>query len=163
MNINFPYKSILIACSVNTARSPMAEGFLKDFFNKNGLNVKVHSGGIASNARDGMLISLDAKMAMKEVGIKLSDTALSIDLKRDKYNHYIKNADLILTLTEKHKNEMKKFVEENHKEIYTLKEFAGEQGDIKDPSMKGLEGFRIARDKIRECIVKGLQRYSCVE
>ena len=78
----FPFKNILIACSVNTARSPMAEGFLKNYFSKNNMEIKVFSGGIASHARDGMLISMDAKLAMEELGIKLSDTYVSIDLKK---------------------------------------------------------------------------------
>ena len=80
----FPYKSILVVCSVNTARSPMVEGFLKDFFLKNNLNVNVKSGGISSHARDGMLISMDASLAMKEIGIILPPTFLptfAFDLK----------------------------------------------------------------------------------
>ena len=79
---HFPYKNILVVCSVNTARSPMTEGFLRDYFTKNQMNVKVSSGGIASHARDGMLTSMDAKLAMEEVGIKLSDDYLSFDLKK---------------------------------------------------------------------------------
>jgi len=157
MAITFPFKSIIIICSVNTARSPMAEAFLKDFFTKNNLSVDVCSGGIASNARDGMLISIDAQDAMAEVGIKLSSTALSIDLK--KRIEMIENSDLILTLTDKHKDEILKINSCKDKEVYTLREFAGDCGDIGDPSMKGIIGFRIARDEIRECIEKGLKKY----
>lgn len=152
----FPYKSILVACSVGVARSPMAVGFLKDFFSKRNLNIEVFSGGIASNARDGMLISIDAKLAMEELGIKLSDSAESFDLK--KHKDLIKKAELILTLTNQHKQDLLKFQEIDNKEIYTLKEFAGESGDIEDPSMKGIEGFRLIRDEIRDCLMKGLQK-----
>lgn len=154
----FPYKSILVVCSVNTARSRMAEGFLKDFFSKHNLNVEVKSGGISSNARDGMLISMDAKLVMEEIGIKLPDNSTSIDLK--KHPELIGNIDLILTLTEKHKIELMKYVSVNNKEIFTLKEFAGLSGDINDPSMKEIEGFRIARDEILESLLKGLNKYS---
>jgi len=154
----FPYKSILIVCSVNTARSPMAEGFLKDFFLKVGLKVVVSSGGIASNARDGMLISMDAKLAMEEVGIKLSEKSLSIDLK--KHPKLIEEVDLILTLTNKHKEEFNEFFNVDSKGILTIKEFAGEHGDIEDPSMKELIGFRLARDEIINCLMKGLNKYS---
>ena len=156
---NFPYKNILIACSVNTARSPMAEGFLKDYFSKNNMEVSVFSGGIASHARDGMLISMDAKLAMKEMGIELSDTYVSIDLKKPEHQKHVEKADLILTLTEKHKEEIANFLEKDGKTILTIKEFAGESGDIKDPSMKGLEGFRIARDEIIHSLIKGLDKY----
>ena len=93
--MNFPYTKILVCCSVNTARSRMSEGFLRDFFTHNEMDVTVSSGGIASNARDGMLISLDAKLVMKEKCIILSDDSVSIDLK--KRPEIIKQADLILT------------------------------------------------------------------
>ena len=157
MNNTFPYKSILIVCSVNTARSRMAEGYFNNFCTENNLDVEINSGGIASNARDGMLISMDAHMAMEEEGIKLSETALSVDLKKIEHQHLIEKSDLILTLTDQHKDEIKEFIKSNNKHIYTLKEFAGESGDILDPSMKGLEGFRLARDEIKECLEKGLE------
>lgn len=155
MSKQFPYTKILVACSVNAARSPMTQGFLKDFFTRNNMNVEVYSGGISSNARDGMLISLDAKLVMKEIGIDLPEDSLSIDLK--KRPELIEKADLILTLTENHKKEIIEFINLNNKEIYTLREFAGENGDIEDPSMKGVEGFRKARDEIKRCLDKGLR------
>ena len=137
MNNNFSYKSILIVCSVNTARSRMAEGYFNNFCSENNLDVEINSGGIASNARDGMLISMDADMAMEEEGIKLSETAMSVDLKKKEHQHLIEKADLILTLTDQHKDEIKKYIKSNDKDVFTLKEFAGEYGDIEDPSMKG--------------------------
>jgi protein-tyrosine phosphatase len=157
MVLKFPYKSILLVCSVNTARSRIAEGFLRDFFSKNNLDIEIRSGGISSHARDGMLISMDAKLVMEEIGIKLSDTTLSIDLK--KYPELIEKADLILTLTEKHKKEILEFTDKDHKEIYTIKEFGGKSGDIEDPSMKE-EIFGKVRDEIIECLMEGLKKYS---
>jgi protein-tyrosine phosphatase len=156
MKKKFPYKSILIVCSANTARSCMAEGFLKDFFLKFGLDVNVTSGGIATNARDGMLISMDAKLVMKDLGIILSDTATSNDLR--KHQDLVENADLILTLTDKHKQEIKDFFNMDGKEIITIKEFAGESGDIEDPSMKE-ELFKKVRDEIIHCLISGLNKY----
>ncbi len=153
----FPYKSVLIVCSVNTARSRIAEGFLKDFFSKINLNVDVKSGGISSHARDGMTISMDAKLVMEEIGITLSENALSIDLKR--HPNFIEDINLILTLTNKHKEEICDFFDVDSKQILTIKEFGGENGDIEDPSMKELEGFRKARDEIIDCLMKGLNKY----
>jgi protein-tyrosine-phosphatase len=153
--MNFPYKNILIVCSVNTARSPMVVGFLKEIL-KDNKEIKICSGGISSNARDGMLISLDAILAMKEAGIDLPEESLSIDLK--KHSYLIEDADLILTLTERHITELHQFIGKNSKKILTLKQFAGECGDIDDPSMKGLEGFRRARDEIYEALSKGMKK-----
>lgn len=157
MTSRFPYKSILIVCSVNTARSRIAEGYLANFFKKHNIDVKVKSGGISSHARDGMLISMDARLVMEEIGIPLSKTALSVDLK--KYPEIIGEADLILTLTEKHKKEIKKFIKNNHITIYTIKEFGGSSGDIEDPSMKE-ELFSKVRDEIIENLTKGLKKFS---
>jgi len=155
--MNFPYTKILLVCSVSTARSKMAEGFFRDFFIRNEMDVSVSSGGIASNARDGMLISLDAKLVMKEIGIILSDNEVSIDLK--KRPELIRQADLILTLTEKHKKEVLEYNNSCENKVQTLREFAGESGDIEDPSMKGVEGFRKSRNEINHCIFKGLKRF----
>ena len=156
MNNKFPYHSILIVCSVNTARSRMAEGFLKDFFKKFNLDVNVNSGGISSHARDGMTISMDAKLVMEEIGITLSDNALSIDLK--KHHKFINEADLILTLTNKHKEEIQDLFKINNKNILTIKEFAGESGDIEDPAMNE-ELFSKVRDEIIDYLMKGLNKY----
>ena len=155
--MNFPYSKLLLVCSVSTARSKMAQGFFRDFFIRNEMDVSVSSGGIASNARDGMLISLDAKLVMKEIGIKLSDIEVSIDLK--KRPELIRQADLILTLTEKHKKEVLEYNNSRENKVQTLREFAGESGDIEDPSMKGVDGFRKSRNEINHCIFKGLKRF----
>ena len=88
---------------------------------------------------------------------KWSDTYESKDLK--KHPELIENADLILTLTEKHKAEFRAFYNKDHKEIYTIKEFAGLSGDIEDPSMTGLEGFIKARDQIQYHLIKGLRNF----
>ena len=154
----FPYKSILIVCSVNTARSPMVVGFFKKILAENDiLGVEVFSGGISSHARDAMLTSLDAILVMQEVGINLPKDYMSIDLK--KHRDLISKADLILTLTEQHREEIKKFDESKGKEILTLKEFAGATGDIGDPSMKELDGFKKARDEIKICLEKGFKKF----
>ncbi len=155
--MKFPYTNILAVCSVSTARSKMAEAFLRDYFSRNGMNVSVSSGGIASNARDGMLTSLDAKLVMKDKGIILSEDSVSIDLK--KRPELIRQADLILTLTEKHKKDILEYNTSKDNKVFTLREFAGESGDIEDPSMKGFEGFRKSRDEIEHCIIKGMKRF----
>lgn len=150
----FPYKAILIVCSVNTARSRMAEGYFNYIFDNLGLDVDVYSAGVATNARDGMLISLDARLVMEEEGIELPSNSKSIDLKR--HRKLLNKVDLILTLTNKHKTQIRNINGEFKQDIFTLKEFAGGKGDIKDPSMQGPTGFRRARDEIKECIIKSL-------
>jgi protein-tyrosine-phosphatase len=135
----------------------MAEGYFKEAFNKLDLNIRVRSCGVASNARDNMLISLDARLVMKEEGIILPDDSRSLNLRR--HQDLLKKTDLILTLTNAHKKQILNLDATYKGEIYTLREFAGLRGNIKDPSMKGIKGFRKARDEIRQCILNGLRRW----
>jgi protein-tyrosine-phosphatase len=91
---------------------------------------------------------------MEEEGIYLPENYVSIDLK--KHPELIQDADLILTLTSTHKKEILQYIDEDQEDVFTLSEFAGEKGDIEDPSMKGLEGFRQARNQIKTYLLKGL-------
>jgi protein-tyrosine-phosphatase len=134
------------------------EGYLKAIFKD---TIRINSCGVASNARDGMLISLDARLVMKEEGIILSENSKSRDLK--KHIYLLKESDLVLTLTEDHKKIVKNLIKIHQFkgiEILTMREFAGRDGNIKDPSMKGIEGFRKARDEIKLCIKEGLKKYN---
>src|SRR4029078_8878258 len=44
--------------------------------------------------------------------------------------------------------------------IFTLAEFAGDDGDIDDPAQRGEEAFRFARDRIRTYLAKSIDRLS---
>ena len=56
------------------------------------------SGGIAPYARDGSLVSLDTRFALRDVGVHLEENAGARDLKRG-HRHLLDEADLILTMT----------------------------------------------------------------
>jgi protein-tyrosine-phosphatase len=40
----------------------------------------------------------------------------------------------------------------NGKEVVTLRELAGESGDIEDPAGRGADVYRTCRDEIRRCV-----------
>jgi protein-tyrosine-phosphatase len=42
--------------------------------------------------------------------------------------------------------------------VFTLKEFAGEDGDIGDPFDQGEERYRACRDEIKRCLAKSVDR-----
>ena len=42
--------------------------------------------------------------------------------------------------------------------VTTLRELAGERGDIADPAGQGEEAFRAARDEIMRCLALGFDR-----
>src|SRR5665213_2377984 len=78
------FRSVLIICAANTARSVMAEHLMLRELNTRGArqDVRVRSAGIAPYARDGALVSLDTRMTLRDIGIDIGEEATSTDLKR---------------------------------------------------------------------------------
>ncbi len=114
-------------------------------------HITIRSGGIAIYARDRMYASLDARLILREHGIHLeAEDFVSTDLKRHRY--LIEEAHLILTMTEEQKGMLDAYSEAEGKPAYSLKEFAGEAGDIDDPAMQGEDAFRARMIEIQRCL-----------
>jgi protein-tyrosine-phosphatase len=152
-------KTVLLVCHANTCRSVMAQVLLdKMLAERNGrARVRVRSGGIGNVARDGMIPSLDARLLLREEGIHLSETEIvSTDLRQ--HPDLVASADLILTMTARQKLELLALAEADGRPMFTLKEFAGEVGDIADPMGQSEETYRACRDEIKRCLEKSIDR-----
>jgi len=152
-------RNLLFVCHANTCRSVIAEALLKKLLRDHKLESRwqVRSGGVAPYARDGALVSLDARLVLREEGIELGDAAFSTDLKRNR--HLVAEADLILAMTAEQVRILReKFPEAEGKPLFTLKEFAGESGDVEDPFDQGEEAYAFARDEIKRCLHGALER-----
>jgi protein-tyrosine-phosphatase len=152
-------KTVLFVCHANTARSVIAHVLLERMLDERGVGhaVRIRSGGIGNYARDGMLPSLDARIVLREDGIELGEDGLvSTDLRR--HRHLMAEADLILTMTAAQKELVGIYAEAGGRPLFTLKEFAGEEGDIGDPATQGEHVFRACRDEIKRCLDRALDR-----
>lgn len=154
-----PYRKILFICHANTSRSIIAEALLRKLIDERALHdhLTVESGGIASYARDGALVSMDARLVLRDEGIHISSDAVSTDLKRNR--HLIDAADLILAMTDEQVRMLRdNFPEAAGKDVYTLKEFTGSNGNIEDPVGKGDEVYAACRDEIKACVERAIER-----
>ena len=152
-------KTVLMVCHANTARSVMAQVLLERMLARHGVDgaIRVRSGGIANYARDGMIASLDARLALREVGIQLGENDfVSTDLRR--HREQLAGADLILTMTGLQKQMLTAFDEVRDRPVFTLREFVGEAGDIDDPATQGEDVFRACRAEIERCLEKSVPR-----
>jgi protein arginine phosphatase len=151
-------RSVLFICHANTARSVMAQVLLEEMIKQNGgAGVRVRSAGVGPFARDGMIPSLDARLVLREEGVYLAEDGLaSTDLRQ--HRELLVEADLILTMTVQQKQVVEAFAEARGRPILTLREFAGEQGDIGDPAGQGETAFRACRDEIKRCLLKSVDR-----
>jgi protein-tyrosine phosphatase len=150
-------RRILIICHANVSRSIIAEALLKKMLADRGRNdVTVSSGGIAPYARDSSLVSMDARLVLRDDAIEISPDATACDLKR--HRHRLVEADLIVTMTVELKHMLADFPEALGKDIVTLPEAAGEVGDVEDPAGRDDDYYRACRDQIRRCLEKAIDR-----
>ncbi|MBI4515124.1 MAG: low molecular weight protein arginine phosphatase [Deltaproteobacteria bacterium] len=161
--VPFAYRKILFICHANTSRSIIAEALLKKMLRERALHdhLAVESGGIAAYARDGALVSLDARLVLRDEGIHISPDSVSTDLKRNR--HMVADADLILAMTTEQVHMIRNaFPEAEHKPVFTLKEFAGGHGDIEDPAGRDENFFAACRDEIKACLERAVERLAPV-
>ena len=154
-----PYRKILFICHANTSRSVIAEALFRKMLAERALHdhLSVESGGIAAYARDGALVSMDARLVLRDEGIHISPDTVSTDLKRNR--HLIADADLILAMTGEQVRMLRDaFPEADGKEVYTLKEFAGHDGDIEDPVGQGEDVYAACCEEIKGCLERAFER-----
>ena len=136
----------------------MAQVLLERMLVARGLaGVRVRSGGVATWARDGMIPSLDARIALRDEGIHLDEDAMAstaIAL----HPELVAAAHVIVTMTREQKAIMEALGEAAGKPILTLRELAGESGDIADPAMQGEDVFRACRDEIKRCLERAIDQ-----
>jgi len=153
------FRSVLLICAANTARSVIAEHLMLRELHRRGFaqNVRVRSAGIAPYARDGALVSLDTRMTLRDVGIDIGDEATSTDLKR--HPELLEEADLVIAMTEQQARDLvERFPLDQSLTVHTLRSFAGEAGDIDDPFEQGDLVFSECRREIERLIPRVVDR-----
>ena len=140
--------TVLMVCSGNTCRSPMAEALLKKVWEDLGAPypIEVRSAGVS--AMPGFPASWEAVEVMARKGIDIS-----AHISRPVEYEDIENADLVITMTEAHKSMLLFGYPEFATKIYTLSEMLGEfWGDVIDPFGQGLEAYERTADFLEDSL-----------
>lgn len=120
--------SVLMVCTANICRSPMAEGILKNLVSKrtDADEWHIESAGVwALNGRPAAILSISV---METMGIDISghqSQPANLEL-LEKFN-------LIFTMEYEHKRFLQERYEETYDRIHMLSELVGEVFDIPDP------------------------------
>lgn len=137
-------KKILFVCTGNTCRSPMAEALarraLAELF-PGREDIEFASAGIA--ALPGGAAAHQAINIMKEMGIDLTGHKSAQLGPED-----IEQADLVLTMTRTHRDNLKQLMPGAADKIYTLSEYAGSGNDIPDPFGSSEEFYRLVAGEL---------------
>lgn len=120
---------LLVLCTHNSARSQMAEAWLRHFAREFGMDLEVHSAGTEKT-----FVKEDAKRAMAEVGLSLAGhRSKTLEEVPDPWNF-----DLVLTVCDQAREACPAYP------ARTLKRHVS----FPDPSGKPLEAWREARDAL---------------
>lgn len=134
----------------------MAHGLFQKILQEKGIqDIEVLSAGIA--AFPGDPASFQAVEAMKEYGIDLSGHKASFLT-----HELVKEADLILTMTEAHKRRIVSMVPQAAEKTFTLKEYTrtcAEEGlDIHDPFGQDVAVYRQCAAELKEELLRVVEK-----
>ncbi|MFC2140454.1 ribose 5-phosphate isomerase B [Candidatus Auribacterota bacterium] len=141
-------KKVLFVCTGNSCRSPMAEGLLRKMV-EGEQQIDVFSAGTAPLS--GLPSSKEAVEVMKNKGIDITNHKSHQVTLED-----IGKADLIITMTERHKREVLSMAPKAKDKIFLLKEFddnakAG-QMDVADPVGLGIDVYQECLREIKNAL-----------
>ena len=140
---------ILFVCTGNTCRSFMAEAMLRDMLKGRELDhIEVGSAGLAAMPGAGPSLNAVKVLSEKEIGPG-SHQASRLDLEM------LEKADLILTMTQGHKDAILSVRPAIWTKIHTLNEYVGlEEKDISDPYGGSEATYRESLASIERALVR---------
>lgn len=148
---------ILFVCTGNTCRSPMAEGILRELAKKEGLDIEVESGGIATF--NGDRAAENSLRVMEDIGIDIGEHR-TLEVNQDLIDEY----DLILTMSNSHKDSIIFEYAPDENKVFTLLEFANDSKlDIKDPFGLDYDTYETTRDEIYEAVENLVEKLKSME
>ncbi|MFH1645119.1 MAG: low molecular weight protein arginine phosphatase [Candidatus Omnitrophota bacterium] len=142
-----PVKKILVVCSGNSCRSPMAEAFLKKYLSADD-GYEILSAGTLGF--DGLPATKEAIAVMKEENLDISGYVSSA-LKKE----MIENADIVFAMSKIHKDYILGKVPAAKDKVFLLKEYAEIDEDdknISDPIGRPTDFYREVKDQIRKAV-----------
>ncbi len=114
-------------------------------------NISVNSAGLA--AFPGDVAAAFAVQVMAGEGIDLSDHRAALLTEEN-----VREADLILTMTRAHSEQVNSLFPGSDEKVFLLADFAGHGGDVPDPVGQTLETYRQCAHKLKEMIIKVLDK-----
>lgn len=141
---------LLFVCTANICRSPMAEGFARNYGEERGWAVEARSAG--TRAIPGNPAAPNAVKALREVGIDIAG-----HLSQPMTAELVEWAERILVMEMRHARDIREEFPGADAKIQMLGTFGGVV-EIADPYGGWIFRFRRSRDEIRGCVEHFMDR-----
>ncbi len=141
-------RKILFVCLGNIARSPMAEAIFNEMIKELGLEEEISADSAGLNP----VYSTPTFEARETIKKLYGKDLLANHRSKSLAEVNLEDYDLILTMTRNQKHGLPKG------KTYTLREFAGLEGDIEDPYGQNMETYMKCALKIKESLEKAISR-----
>lgn len=137
-------RTILVVCTRNLCRSPLAEVYLREKVRKEGRLLTIVSAGI--DTFPGMPAHKLAREVAGQHGISLESHAA-----RPIHQKLIQQADLVLVMEMTQKERIMKLYPQDRQKVFVLGRFCKKGSlDIIDPHRGGRQDFQLCFDRIKE-------------
>jgi protein-tyrosine-phosphatase len=141
---------VLLVCSGNTCRSPMAGALLQHLWSGEE-PLEVLTAGTATV--EGLPASAHAVTAMQECGLDLG-----AHRSRPVTQELLESVDLVLTMTRSHRAALKAQFPGQAAKIHTLAEYVGSPRDVEDPFGGSLDEYRRTAQSLAELLAAAVAR-----
>jgi protein-tyrosine phosphatase len=144
-------KQILVVCTANICRSPMAAALLRARLASLGLSAQIEVLSAGVWAQEGQAASSDAIAVLAERDIDLAphrSQRVSLPL--------LEKADLILVMEEAHRRSLFYLAPQHLAKVFLLTEMAGRHEDVADPYGSGLNDYQRTVALLDQLVITGL-------
>ena len=144
-------KSILVACTANICRSPMAAAILRRRIAELGLEDQIAALSAGVWAEEGYAASKNAIATLAARGMDLTDHRSRLLTPA-----LLGEADLVLVMEEAHRRSLFHLAPQHLGKVYLLTEMSGKHADVADPYGGPAEGYVRTADELEKLIDSGM-------
>ena len=146
---------VLIVCTGNMCRSPMAEGVLRHLLPPGGAPVRIQVSSAGTHTRDGYPPTPEAVQVCARAGIDIGQ-----QVSRQLTAEIVAGADLVLAMESHHRDDARDLDPDGAAAIEILSGFAGDPGapGVADPIGGGMDTYQRSFQEIHALIERALPR-----